>query len=74
MLRDGNKRRTTEPTAINKTSSRSHAVLQVSSFIQILKKLLISIKVTIATSFQSYLYIIKIMLQIQEAYPTFLLM
>ncbi|XP_063682875.1 kinesin-like protein KIF19 isoform X4 [Bolinopsis microptera] len=29
MLRDGNKRRTTEPTSVNKTSSRSHAVLQV---------------------------------------------
>ncbi|KAL5253643.1 hypothetical protein ACHWQZ_G013423 [Mnemiopsis leidyi] len=29
MLRDGNTRRTTEPTSVNKTSSRSHAVLQV---------------------------------------------
>ena len=30
MLMEGNKERTQEPTAANKTSSRSHAILQVS--------------------------------------------
>ncbi len=29
MLMEGNKERTQEPTAANKTSSRSHAILQV---------------------------------------------
>lgn len=29
LLHQGNKNRTTEPTAANETSSRSHAVLQV---------------------------------------------
>ena len=33
MLSLGNKQRTCEPTAVNKTSSRSHAVLQVSMVI-----------------------------------------
>jgi len=31
LLVMGNKQRTSEPTAANKTSSRSHAILQVSS-------------------------------------------
>lgn len=33
LLRVGNQRRTSEPTAANKTSSRSHAVLRVSFFV-----------------------------------------
>ena len=32
MLSMGNRQRTCEPTAVNKTSSRSHAVLQVTQF------------------------------------------
>ena len=36
MLSMGNKQRTCEPTAVNKTSSRSHAVLQVSILSEIL--------------------------------------
>ena len=31
LLQKGNKNRTTEPTRVNETSSRSHAVLQVKS-------------------------------------------
>ena len=35
MLRKGNMNRTTEPTAANKVSSRSHAVLQVSKYVYV---------------------------------------
>jgi len=41
MLLMGNKQRTSEPTAANKTSSRSHAVLQVETTICLLMFVLI---------------------------------
>ena len=38
LLVMGNKQRTSEPTAANKTSSRSHAILQVGDFFGLLEE------------------------------------